>query len=100
MKLIAIILSTYILALTTIPCADDHVANNSISLELHEQNSSRISGVDLCSPFCFCTCCQSPSQTTTFNIFQVNLVGFKLTAPLLVQSEMECSISFWRPPKI
>lgn len=100
MKLIAIILSTYILGLITIPCADDHVAINSNSFELQEQTSSHDSDVDCCSPFCFCNCCQSSSLTTTFNTFQFNLVGFKLIASFILQNEIESNISFWRPPKI
>jgi hypothetical protein len=100
MKSLAIIISVYILALTAIPCADVHAADtHSVSVELLEQSNNHSSDVDLCSPFCFCNCCQTLSQTTTFNTTQVIFAGFDIATPVLVQNEMECTITFWRPPK-
>jgi len=100
MKIIAVILSFYVMALTAFPCDDVHVTNdNSISLELIEQNHNQSKDVDLCTPFCFCNCCQTLSQTTTFNTTQVTFTGFDIVTPVLVQNEMEYTTTFWVPPK-
>lgn len=60
MKLIAFILSIYILALNFTPCEDSLAIDNSSQSEFsqildldHEHNA-----LDLCSPFCQCQCCQ------------------------------------------
>nr|NQU90277.1 hypothetical protein [Bacteroidota bacterium] len=101
MKFIAVILSVYVMVLTAMPCADVFAADtNSVTLEVFEQSHSHSHDVDLCSPFCFCDCCQTLSQITKHFIFQINLVSFNLSMSSLVQDEIECAISFWRPPKI
>ncbi|MCF6280129.1 MAG: hypothetical protein L3J14_07260 [Flavobacteriaceae bacterium] len=58
MKLIAFILSLYILALNFTICTDIE-DSNMLKTEItqsqdHEHNTSK----DLCSPFCYCQCCQ------------------------------------------
>ncbi|MCF6307323.1 MAG: hypothetical protein L3J09_05135 [Flavobacteriaceae bacterium] len=59
-KILAFILSIYILALNFTPCEDSSVFDNSSNTELaqlqdfnHDHNA-----LDLCSPFCHCQCCQ------------------------------------------
>lgn len=100
MKILAIILSLYVMALTAFPCDDIHsVEINSVQIELAEQNHDQSDDVDSCTPFCFCNCCQTLSQTTIFSSFQVNLDGIEISIPELVNNEMGCSITYWRPPK-
>jgi len=59
-KILAFILSIYILALNFTPCEDSSAFDNSSNTEIvqlqdfdHEHHAS-----DLCSPFCHCQCCQ------------------------------------------
>lgn len=100
MKYLAVIFSVYVMVLTAMPCNDVHAANtNSVSLELVKQNLNPANDIDLCSPFCFCNCCQTLAQPASYNNFQLTLVVFDLTIPSLVQNEIESTISFWRPPK-
>ena len=100
MKILSVIFAVYIVVLAAMPCADIHAADNDkISVELQEQNHSHSGDVDLCTPFCYCTCCQTLSQPTIYSTFQINLVGFNLATPLIVKNEMKCTIFFWRPPK-
>ena len=100
MKFIVVILSAYIMVLTAMPCDDIHATNTiSASLELCEQSHSQSNDVDLCSPFCFCHCCQTLSQPATHTTSQIMRVGLNLTLPSFVQNEMGSTISFWRPPK-
>ena len=91
----------YIMVLTAMPCDDVHSANkNSVSLELSEQSPNQSNDIDLCSPFCFCHCCQSHSFLSFFTISFVNLVeitmGFKLKEPAISNPVA----SIWQPPKI
>jgi len=67
MKLLAAILSIYILVLTALPCIDepeDHsvqknvITQNSTDNHQHEENH--------CSPFCTCQCCATPVVFSNF----------------------------------
>jgi len=101
MKIIAVILSVYVMVLTAMPCTDVHAADtNSVVLELLEQDQYHSYDVDLCSPFCFCVCCQTHPQPVAYFTFQIDFTGFNLTVPSIVQNERECIISFFRPPKV
>jgi hypothetical protein len=100
MKFPAIILSVYILVLTAFPCADHHISDNSIaSVEFLEQGTHHSGDVDLCSPFCFCTCCQTQVQTTENNICRVNFTGEILATVSPDQNEINFTSFHWRPPQ-
>ncbi len=101
MKYIAVILSVYVMVLTAMPCADVHAADtNSASLELLVQNQNHTNNVDLCSPFCFCHCC----QTLSFPTFYVSLISHIEMVTLKIPfKESRFSYPFssiWQPPKI
>ncbi len=101
MKFTAVILSIYIMALTTMPCTDNHTSDEiSSTFELSELDHIHSSDIDLCSPFCFCNCCQTLSQLTIYKSFQIYRIGFNLSIPVSVQNEIEYIISFWQPPKV
>lgn len=88
------------MVLMTVACADaaDTV---SVDLVLLEQSHSHPIDVDLCSPFCFCACCQThPQPVVYYNALQNDFVGFNLITPSLVLRERKCIISFFRPPKV
>lgn len=100
MKYLTVILSIYIMILTCMPCADAYTTNidcYSIEQQDHEQEHSN--DIEICSPFCYCNCCQTLTQTSTFVIPKVNIPGVKVKTPMLVQNELESTIMFWRPPK-
>ncbi len=71
MKILAFILSIYILTLNFTPCEDSTAFDNPTNTELaqindfdHDHNAS-----DLCSPFCHCQCCQVHAEG-------VDMIGF------------------------
>jgi len=100
MKSLAFIISVYVLVLTAIPCADNHATEtNIVSMELLEQDQNQHNDVDLCSPFCFCNCCQTHSQPARYNTYQVNLVSSTIAMAYLYQNEINYTFSFWRPPQ-
>ncbi|WP_147271957.1 DUF6660 family protein [Marinilabilia salmonicolor] len=101
MKYLAVILSMYVMVLTAIPCNDVHAANtNSVSLELSEQSPNQTNDVDLCSPFCFCHCCQTLSFPSFFSISFINLVVITLDIKLKEPAISSPVASIWQPPKI
>lgn len=62
MRIIALILSIYILGINFVPCSDvaqenlsNDVVENVASVEEHSHSQDGV--VDLCSPFCQCHCC-------------------------------------------
>ena len=66
MKLIAFILSIYMLALNFMPCEDDHCADeDTVCIETTEIHDTEHSHADLCSPFCECQCCHMHVTYTT-----------------------------------
>lgn len=100
MKILALILSVYVIALTAMPCSDDGVVDNkSLNIEVVQQSQTHSEDIDLCSPFCFCNCCQTLAQPSLYSISQIAVLTDKLTLPSMVQNEKEGIISFWRPPK-
>jgi hypothetical protein len=101
MKFIAVILSVYIMVLTAMPCDDVYAANtNSASLELVKQSPNQTNDIDLCSPFCFCHCCQTLSFLSFFCISNVNLVKITLDIKLKEPAFSSPIAPIWQPPKI
>jgi hypothetical protein len=101
MKILALILSIYVIALTAMPCLDNHATEiNSFSIEITNQNQYQTNDVDLCSPFCFCNCCQNLSLPTIVKNLQFNIVSIDLSRLFVEQSYPNPTKSFWQPPKI
>jgi hypothetical protein len=102
MRIIATILSFYILILTAIPCIDvphNHALHETEQTELPNDNHQ--DDINHCSPFCTCTCCASP---IIYQAFAVILQSFLFANE--VHSEYKSSflptinISIWQPPKL
>ncbi|MCW3789103.1 hypothetical protein OM075_21735 [Marinilabiliaceae bacterium AAT] len=92
------------MALTFVPCADGHTHEDisdcvSLVQQDHEQNQSPNES-DLCSPFCFCTCCQSVSHPEFTTLAKVNFVALDIFLPFIENNIANQVIPFWRPPKI
>lgn len=101
MKSIAVILSVYVMVLTAMPCDDTHTADsNHASFELSEQNHNHTSDVDLCSPFCFCHCCQTLSFPSFFNGLLSDVEVLTLNIPFKESRFSNHFSSIWQPPKI
>jgi len=95
------ILSVYIVVLTAMPCNDIHATNsNSASYYLSEQNQNQANDVDLCTPFCFCQCCQTLSFPSFYNVVLTILVENPLDNRVIESSYSSPVASIWQPPKI
>jgi len=100
MKFIAAIFSIYILLLTGVPCADEHFADaDSTCVELPAQDDSHSDNADLCSPFCFCACCQILSFPEIHDYRHISTLSFDLMPAYIEQNYFTLTSSFWRPPK-
>ncbi len=83
------------------PCFDVHAADNlQISTTVLMDGQNNHDDIDLCSPFCYCTCCQSLFETSLEGFILSKPVGFNSDIPFIVKNHMSPIISFWRPPKI
>ena len=101
MKFIAVILSVYVMVLTAMPCTDiDTVDSNSVSYELAEQNHNQSNDLDLCSPFCFCHCCQTLSFPSFYDGFLSDVKVVNLNIPFKESRFSSPFSSIWQPPKL
>lgn len=103
MKIIAIILSLYVLALSVKPCIDiqqdlvhHHAEVSQTSEHSHQHNEK-----DSCSPFCTCSCC---ATSVIFQEYLVQLGSFPFigkhffpVSSIFISNPLA---TFWQPPKI
>jgi len=83
------------------PCFDLHAADNvQSSKTVLMKGQSNHGAIDLCSPFCYCTCCQSLFDTSLEGFIPSELIGYNVDIPFLIKNHTIPFISFWRPPKI
>lgn len=89
------------MVLTAMPCNDDHsVGTNFVTVELSEHSSNFTNDMDLCSPFCFCDCCQTLSFPTSFYFLTINLVKTLSNNTSKVFLFSSPIVSIWQPPQI
>jgi hypothetical protein len=90
------------LALTAIPCTDVHAKDtNSDSIEILDQENDHghSNDVDLCSPFCFCNCCQTNSPEVGYYEFKAELVNSTISFAIQNQQEIAFTNTLWHPPQ-
>lgn len=110
MKLAIKIFTTYLLALSLVPCGDGgggilEIANHLLGTEHqhisdHDQHSNGC-GDDSCSPFCVCSCCSISVNTPTSIGFKLKQrTPFPLVAPAFTNTHLPYFFnpSIWQPP--
>ena len=96
MKAISAILSIYLLGLIVVPCTDVHaISNPNITIEIVNALDQH---VDLCSPFCFCDCCQSLSHQAKYYLFANYIDQVSMIMPYNQYGERIFIFPHWRPP--
>lgn len=103
MKILALILSIYILALNLAPCDDNGTLDNETKFEISQtaDNDHQHQGSDMCSPFCICQCCH-------INATYLKNVDFTLTSTLISREvfyhfnglEKDFNASLLQPPQV
>jgi len=101
-KIIAVILSMYFLALNLVPCSDDgisHSADVEFQVDLdHDQDGHN---GDLCSPFCQCHCCHV--HTINFGIVDFVPISIPISQESfgnLSNTGQEITYSLLQPPRV
>ncbi len=102
MKILAFILSIYILALNFTPCEDskslDSLDNTEISLATDSEHDHN--ALDLCSPFCICQCCQISIDIVDFYAYTLVSEDIFNSNPSYKNSvAQEVSRSLYQPPQ-
>lgn len=103
MRLLACILSIYIVALTAIPCIDRPEDNRFQKTEMEANaDSNRQHDCDQCSPFCTCNCCATP---VIYQDFSIGFDGIsfieKGNSAEYTSAIFSCHLSsIWQPPQI
>jgi hypothetical protein len=104
MRIILIILAFYTIALSCIPCQDQALeASYSDHLKFDASSDQQSADIDLCSPFCICTCCSaitlqteivSPPLMASFSVFE------ELSFAYSSNSDSGDLATIWQPPRI
>lgn len=98
--------SIYVLMLAVYPCADqktcvDEQRTGTVAnMEMGDHNHSE-SETDLCSPFCFCSCCAASIRLTIGvvvpNNYRHNTIH---TIPYTDRPLLSNSHAIWQPPRL
>jgi hypothetical protein len=102
MKNTSCILLFYVLVLIALPCFDvsghEHIIHTEISQNPHNHDHN---GVDLCSPFCACSCCVSHLISPAY-IIQIDTILLSQDYNSGYSASYISSLfaSIWQPPKI
>jgi len=70
MRILSYILIIYVLAISLLPCSDKENTCDAVSSEMgHTQNHDhKTDHDDACSPFCNCSCCNTPVNLKVLNL--------------------------------
>lgn len=106
MKYFALIFSVYFLALSVMPCNDAFGmnTNNSSKSEFTQSDNNNTERNDICSPFCTCSCCNTPVYLS-FDAFSIKankpVIASRLKLPVRNFSfASNFYVNIWQPPKI
>ncbi|MCB9334363.1 MAG: hypothetical protein H6574_25220 [Lewinellaceae bacterium] len=109
MKRLSIILGLYILALATLPCADEagwcvFDLEESFGIELHETGNHNHENEcsDHCSPLCICSCCQMTLKTPVKFVLAITVLRplfSDLPSFEPVLKDLNPIDDVWQPPK-
>ena len=99
MKVIAFILTAYLLALVVVPCcAFDNCPDDKM---ITEQKANQGDNCGSCSPFFNCECCASATiniETVRFNFFTPIIK--KIYSGFISSYMPEVHYDFWQPPRV
>jgi len=103
MKIIALILSLCILALSAIPCIDAKADLSGHQVEIAQpcKDTHQHNEADNCSPFCTCNCC---TTSVILQEYMAESVCFSFSGkkyfPVSDNCHSNLLASIWQPPKM
>jgi len=99
---IAALLATYMFALMLMPCNDtcnSHQHDTPTTIQTAQDHHQEES--DICSPFCFCSCCATSMTVQHFPTYdfipRLSVQDFSLLELAFISN---AHASIWQPPKI
>lgn len=104
MKILATILSLYLLVITCMPCCDLQECDNASESQFTTQQSHQAENEhanEICSPFCICACCTSVvelDQTDEYSFDRPEVTATFFQHTVAVVSNDFSAI--WQPPKV
>lgn len=101
MKIVAFILSIYILGLNFAPCEDNEVSHDEVKSEISQHLDGGHCDLDLCSPFCQCHCYHI--HTTNFNKVDFGIVSTDISTKVFFHFkglEKDFKNSILQPPRV
>lgn len=103
MKIVSWLIVIIILVVNFMPCKDNNagtIETNRISRTIEEHGHSK-SDFDSCSPFCTCSCCNTPTYINqTVYIRTISLMLKKKYVDMYSANTASISLSVWQPPKL
>lgn len=101
-KYIATVLATYMFALMLLPCNDNcDIQHHEMQTIFKSVQDHHEADNDICSPFCFCSCCATAITIHNFPTFgfipQLSIQNFSILELAFVSN---ANASIWQPPKI
>ncbi|MCW3116928.1 MAG: hypothetical protein JWM28_1010 [Chitinophagaceae bacterium] len=102
MKLLQIILSTYLIFLSVVPCTDTEAGALDSETVISTTAGTQQQDNDLCSPLCVCSCCAGFSIASHLrNLPSVTIVLGEEPESIYFDPQIkELLRSFWQPPKV
>lgn len=106
-KCLTVVYAIYVLCLSFVPCSDGFMSHNHDTngiVEVHNHSHSEgedDSHVDLCTPFCSCSCC-GISIIKVVDSYEVplrQLIDYRYETSLKTLIQQENLHSIWDPPK-
>jgi hypothetical protein len=100
MKIGVIIFSFYLLALSTMPCADvsqvQIAKTHSVTASAKHQHNN-----DFCTPFCTCSCCGGIAFYQSITSLQISFLSIDVDQIASIATFVSHDFQFiWQPPKI
>tara|TARA_R110002124_G_scaffold232000_3_gene397168 strand:+ start:1585 stop:2064 length:480 start_codon:yes stop_codon:yes gene_type:complete len=102
------LLALYTIIISSLPCQDDifkswhQQSDFEVALETAHSSQNESMGLDLCSPFCICSCCSVPTSTAPLTELPALLQKQIDTIQLFTYQSTFTSTDFsfiWQPPK-
>lgn len=105
-RLTYIILAVYIFLCALYPCTDSDMHTGPIQegiaiLSDHDHSHSGVE-LDICSPFCICSCCSANIRLSVPNQIEQTYVEHNtvLISQYIEHPVLDVSLAIWQPPKL
>lgn len=102
MKIFAFFMAVLVLTLSVMPCADINAMSKSnwqTEIKAAHQNSDN--HIDICSPFCQCSCCAGFSiNHSVAAIVSVSILPHTQTGFFPPSEIIKVSLPVWQPPQL